>query len=171
MGDVYRVSIVRETGSGEDYETETLFEVAGGIGMVVRIAPGALVDALRAANEDVPPSELAERVMDAAREAGAPVAPASHPFQGEHPKRKRRSKAEIAADEAAKALGFRDAAHQAEVDAARVDAVQAAAVPVSSVEQVSPETPSSPVVPPAVPQASPATPPGEAAPYNPFEVK
>jgi hypothetical protein len=195
MGDTYRVTIVRETGSGGEFESETLFEVAGGIGLVARIAPGALVDALRAADEEGVPDAgaLADRVMDAAAAAGAPVAPSSHPFQGEQPKRKRRTKAEIAADAEAQAAGYRDAAHRAEVEAQQ----QAAA---TATGPALPEmTPDGPIVPeqstapaanvpadvaalapsaaalaggnPTGAPAATAHAPVETVPFNPFEVK
>lgn len=94
MADTYRVTIVRETGSGADYETETLFEVAGKIGMIVRVAPGALIDALTEAGEDVPVA-LVDRVMSSAVAA----LPASHPFGEQAPQpRKRRTKQQIAED-------------------------------------------------------------------------
>jgi hypothetical protein len=96
MADIYRVSIVRENSDGAEFESETLFEVAGGLGVVATVAPGALVDALRAANEQAP-AALAERVMDSA-------VPTTHPFQGEPPaktRRPRRTNAQIAADKLA----------------------------------------------------------------------
>lgn len=174
MGDVYRVQIVRESGSGESYESETIFEVAGGIGLVMKLAPGALVDALREACEDVP-APLAEQVMDAAAAAGAPVVPNSHPFQGAEPaKRKRRTKAEIAADEAAVAAGYRDAAHQAEVVAQQAGQPTVETIPVPAAEAAPAATVPAEAPQPAAPvavtttfeSASPA-----AAPFNPFEVK
>lgn len=174
--DTYRVSIVRETGSGSDYETETVFEVAGSIGLVLKVAPGALSDALRIAGEqeNVPGAAgLAERVMDSAAATGAPVVPSSHPFQGDQPaKRTRRTKAQVAADKEAEGLGYRDAAHRAEVESTQQQA--APAVPAE------PEQVAAPV---AVESLNTNQGAGDgssvaglqagvpAAPYNPFEVK
>jgi hypothetical protein len=106
MGTIYRVTVVAETTDAQGgYESsETLFELAGGADMVARIAPSALGDALSAEA----PETLADRVMDGAAAVGAPVE--------QRPRRPRRTKAQIAADEAAVAAGFRDAAHRAEVE-------------------------------------------------------
>jgi hypothetical protein len=91
MGTIYRVTVVAETTDAQGgYESsETLFELAGGADMVARIAPSALGDALSAEA----PETLADRVMDGAAAVGAPVE--------QRPRRPRRTKAQIAADEAA----------------------------------------------------------------------
>jgi len=168
MGDTYRVTIVRESGTGAEYETETIFEVAGGIAMVARIAPGALVDALRAANEDVPEplrngGVVAESVMDAAAAAGAPVLPGTHPFGQPAPqRRKRRTKAEIAADEAAAAAAGQGPTGNGDADP------NAAAASVPAEPQVAPDTAATAQ---PLPATEPQTTAAPAAPYNPFEVK
>ncbi len=117
MGVIYRVVVTAE----QDGDYETLFELAGGPQLIGRLAPSAVVEAVAQRTEAVRadvPSSLAERVMDAAAAAGAPVVPSWHPFGGEQPtkQRKRRTKAEIAADNEAQAAGFRDAAHRAEAE-------------------------------------------------------
>jgi hypothetical protein len=126
--DKYRVTVIRE-GATED---ETLFELAGSAALVAKIAPGVVADALlRADIEDAggENGRLADRVFDDAVAAGnAAQAQAEAP---ETTKRKRRTKAEIAADDEAKRLGFRDAAHRAEAeraaDESRADAATAPA--------------------------------------------
>jgi hypothetical protein len=129
MGDIYRVTIVRESGTGESYESETVFEVAGGSALVARIAPGALSDALRAAGEQVP--EVLQQ------QGPAPVG-AVDIQDADKPKRNRRTKAQIAADEAAQAAGFRDAAHQAEA------AAQQAGQPTTETAPIPPSEPAPP---------------------------
>lgn len=105
MTDRYRVIVMRE---GETKD-ETLFELSGSAVLVARLVPGALLDVLSAdPDAQGAPDEQAQE--DAADEAAG------------RPKRTRRTKAQIAADEAAKAAGFRDAAHQAEVTATSVPA-------------------------------------------------
>jgi hypothetical protein len=91
MGTIYRVTVVAETtdDKGGHEGSETLFELAGGADMVARIAPSALADALSAEA----PETLGDQVMDSAAAAGAPVE--------QKPRRPRRTKAQIAADEAA----------------------------------------------------------------------
>jgi len=110
--DKYRVIVLRE-GATED---ETLFEIAGPARRVMRIAPGAVLEAMdedqRERAEGEPERSVADRVFDSAVAAGG--AGSEQPDQAETPKRKRRTKAEIEADNAAVAAGFRDAAHQAE---------------------------------------------------------
>jgi hypothetical protein len=93
MTTIYRVTVVAEHDGDVPYET--LFEVAGPIATVLRIAPGALTDAIQAAGEPVPAS-LADRVFDSAVAAGTDTPPAP-----EKPKRTRRTKEQIAADAAA----------------------------------------------------------------------
>lgn len=125
MTTIYRVTVVAETtDAGGGYEgSETLFELAGGADIVGRLAPAALVDALLAtAVAAREPLTVAERVMDAAASAGAPIETA------EQTKRKRRTKAEIAADSEAQSLGFRDAAHRAESQQATTNTYAAAGV-------------------------------------------
>ena len=122
--DRYRVIVLRE-GTAED---ETLFEIAGSASLVGRVVPSALVDALDGDVQEragVPASgrELADRVFDAATAAGVAAEQQAAGPAGETAeqatKRKRRTKAEIAADKEAVALGFRDAAHRAEVERAQ----------------------------------------------------
>jgi hypothetical protein len=63
------------------------------------------------------PAELVERVFAPGPEGALPQAVIDATVAAvEAPKRKRRTKAEIAADSAAQAAGFRDAAHQAEAE-------------------------------------------------------
>lgn len=107
MGDIYRVIVQRESGEGRDYTNATLFEVAGSPELIGALLPQALRAALDSATE----SQAAGAVLDDAIGKLPPAAEA--PQQ----KRKRRTKAEIAADEAAQAAGFRDAAHQREATA------------------------------------------------------
>ena len=153
MGDIYRVTIVRENNDGEQFESETVLEVAGSAQRVARAVKRELDDLSGDGQATVPAEQLAavqpslaDRVFDQAV-AGQPV---SEPV-----KRKRRTNAEIAADKAAVAAGYRDAAHQAEAEAQQ----QVEAEPVSPAE-----------APESVP-AEPAPAATPAAPYNPFEVK
>jgi hypothetical protein len=119
MGTIYRVTVVAETtDTGGGYEgSDTLFELAGGADIVGRLAPAAVVDALLQANDTDAVRQtlpLAERVMDSAAAAGAPiVASADTPEQA---KRKRRTRQQIADDNTAQNLGFRDHAHRMEVE-------------------------------------------------------
>jgi hypothetical protein len=161
MATIYRVTVTTENEG--DYET--LFELAGGPTLIGKLAPDAIIEAIATRTEAVH-ANVAERVMDGAMAAmpapdgtPAPQAPAG---EGDKPKRSRRTRAQIAADEAAQAAGFRDAAHQAEVTALQQP---------SRVADGAPET----YVPPpaAVPAPSVAT--GDAAPppanepvFNPF---
>lgn len=152
---IYRVTVTaEETAPGSDYDSETLFELAGGAELIGRLAPAAVIEAVAQRTEAVR-AGLAERVMDAAAAAGAPVAPASHPFQGEQPARRpRRTKAQIAADTEAQSLGFRDAAHRAEVEAT-LQRAEATAPGEGSAEATESETSS--VAEPAAPDAATVT--------------
>lgn len=169
--DKYRVILLRE-GAERD---ETLFEIAGSAAQVGRLAPADLLEALQADQDDrafedddtsatrptTPHSggTLADRVFDAAAQAGAPSGDASPGGT----KRTRRTKAQIAADKEAQALGFRDAAHRTE--AARL--AGEADVPVSVTTSFEGAAP----VPSGAPEASPATPPAapDGQPWNPFQ--
>lgn len=115
--DKYRVIVLRE----DDEADETLFEIAGSAALVGRLVPGALIEALEADDERdaatspaAPAVNVADRVFDGAVTAGAA---AEAQQSGEPVKRARRTKAQIAADKEAQGLGFRDAAHRAEVEA------------------------------------------------------
>lgn len=147
MATIYRVTVTRIE---DDVYAETLFELAGGADIVGRLAPAALVDALLqtavAARE---PLTVAERVMDSAAAAGAPVVTSAD--TPEQAKRRRRTKQQIADDKAAEALGFRDHAHRVEAESANGDGKSPATdVPAGS----APHVEMAPVPPP----------------YNPFAV-
>lgn len=140
MGDIYRVTIVREGGTGDDYQAETVLEIAGSAQRVGRTILRELADLF---DEDGGPtaSAIAEQVMDSAAAAGAPV----HPFAGPAPaKRTRRTKAQIAADEAA----------------AR-EAAEATTVSTQAVDEPAPAAPA---------PSTPDVPAAGAAPFNPFQV-
>jgi hypothetical protein len=121
--DRYRVIVLRE-GSETD---ETLFEIAGPARRVMRLGPTAVLDTIDedmqerdgapAGAEGEPERPLADRVFDQATAAGAAAEAQSGTQGAETPKtRTRRTKAQIAADKEAQALGFRDAAHRAEAE-------------------------------------------------------
>jgi hypothetical protein len=157
--DKYRVIVIRE---GDD--DETLFEIAGSAAMVARLAPTALLDVLGAdadQTDPAPAANLADRVLDSALAAGgAPQFADAEPVKQT---RNRRTKAQIAADKEAEGLGFRDAAHRAEVEAQE----EVPAEPVVT-EQPAPE-PVASTPPPAIPVAGPpAAAPADGAPWNPF---
>jgi hypothetical protein len=171
MPDTYRVTIVRENSDGDEFESETLFEVAGKIGMIIKIAPGALLDALTEANdgEDIPVA-LVERVMSSAVAA----LPATHPFGEQAPQpRKRRTKQQIAEDK----MRDEQAARIAAGDAGQVSAPAAvpatvpsdvpADVPVTAAD-VPTEPATAPVVTTTFEGAAPVSPGGEQ--YNPFAI-
>ena len=106
---MYRVTITRE--DGEDFET--VIEVAGSGAFLVRIAPTMIAEALaEAALSDTP-----QRVVVGSGDVSAMTSAVAATEAPAPPKRPRRTKAQIAADEAAQAAGFRDAAHQAEAAA------------------------------------------------------
>jgi hypothetical protein len=156
MGTIYRVTVVAETTDAQGgYESsETLFELAGGADMVARIAPSALGDALSAEA----PETLADRVMDGAAAAGAPVE--------QRPRRPRRTKAQIAADEAAVAAGFRDAAHRAEVESHDAEPRLPHPDPTVAAGMAAAPSPAGPVTAQAMAGTMPPPPP--AGDYNPF---
>jgi hypothetical protein len=166
MGMIYRVTVTAERTDG-DYDTETLFELAGGAALIGRLAPSAVIEAVAQRTEDVrvDGAPLADRVMDAAATAGAPV----HPFAAanEPVKRPRRTKVQIAADKAAQEAGFRDAAHQAEAAQVVAAGVAAAPGPEAYVPTEPTPAPNGAIVPEQ------ATPPAVAdgPPFNPFTVK
>jgi hypothetical protein len=131
--DRYRVIVLRE-GKAED---ETLFELAGSASLLARLAPGALLEAMdedgdaravqqydegRATAAAAPSASVADRVFDSAVAAGD----AAQAQGGDAPARRpRRTKAQIAADKEAVGLGYRDAAHRAEVEAQQQSGVTA----------------------------------------------
>lgn len=172
--DRYRVIVLRE---GTDAD-ETLFEIAGPARRLMRIAPGAVLDSLdedeqeRAGSTPLAGRELAERVFDSAsaaaraaetQGAGVPanVADESAAIEAAKTKRKRRTKAEIAADEAAQAAGFRDAAHRAEAEAQQQQTAPGGPDPATVTTTFEGTAP----VPPAAPAPAPA---GDGEPWNPF---
>ncbi len=136
----YRVIVMRDTDGEDALKGDVLFELAGSASLVSRLAPGALIEALsggEAAQDEPdvpavnPPGHyrpLADRVFDSAVAAGN--AAEAQQNGAEAPKRKRRTKAEIAADTEAQNLGFRDAAHRVQVEADRTVAAGVAASPV-----------------------------------------
>lgn len=154
MTDRYRVSVehVEQDADGDDvYRTVAEFMAPrGALGAFVpNIVAGILgsgpthpQDGAEAHAYPQSPAEYAaQQVEDAADEAAG------------KPKRTRRTKVQIAADKAAQALGFRDAAHQAEVAGSAPTVLPAPTLAI--------------VPPPAEPAAAPA-PAAPAAPYNPF---
>lgn len=162
--DKYRVIVMRE---GADAD-ETLFEIAGSAARVARIAPGALLDVLAEDEGNWADTEraLADRVFDSAAAAGAAAEQQAAGPDGETveqaTKRKRRTKAEIAADKEAQAAGFRDAAHRAEAEQQAV----AVGVPAATAPQVAADGAGAGVLlqqPPVIEQPA-----AVAAPYNPF---
>lgn len=173
----YRVTVLRE-GTTED---ETLFEIAGGAVLVGRLVPAALLDVLSADPEaqGEPERSLADRVFDSAVSAGAEAEQDAADDSAGRPRRTRRTKAQIAADKAAQALGFRDHAHRVEVEGAngaqaaeegvQVTTTFAGATPVPAEVPSGFVPPAGEVVVGSVPGAivteAPAPP---AAPYNPF---
>jgi ribonuclease E len=154
------VAAVNYDDEGNFVSDETLFEATHHRPeALLRFAPNEVDDALRTVAGVEPIA--AGHVL-----AGLPTMP--DPAEAEVPatyaeaqeviqtavtaKRKRRTKAEIAADEAA----------------ARLAAVQSAEVPVAEVEQVAPAEPASPAAPVTAPEPVPAEAP-PATPWNPFE--
>lgn len=180
--DKYRVIVLRE-GTDQD---ETLFEMAGSVALILGVVPSVLGTVLTT-DEERPagPGEqsaqpatpaaaasLADRVFDSA--AAALPAQNGRPLGLPAPttKRTRRTKAQIAADEAAVAAGFRDAAHRTEVESQQQVAAGVAASPAPAdyvppagdafvAASVPPPGPS-----PAAPAPVPAGPDGQ--PWNPF---
>jgi hypothetical protein len=141
MGTRYVVSVVKiedVEGSENKYDTKdtTLFEVthvdpgrliqfAGAEVVQVLATEGGVepaVDAVPGAPKRETATELVERVFVPSPEPEDTLphdGPDTHPTASETPKRKRRTKAEIAADNAAQAAGYRDAAHRAEAERER----------------------------------------------------
>jgi hypothetical protein len=166
----YRVTIVRESGNGDDYETETMLEVAGGALRVARTVQRELADIFE--DEGVVGNLasggiVAERVMDAARDAGAPV----DPFRQSEvkPRRPRRTKAQIEADEKAARENAEKSAQPA-TDPLHTADDQAAPVPAAPVEQAFPGAVATPQPMPMAPAAVTGGTPGGEQPYNPFAV-
>lgn len=144
MREQFRVSVVREV-TNDDGETEyvTEFEaVARTAGQLARFAPREVLDVL---GGNVGGTVAADAVDTSYMTPDGPVT-ATSDATTEQPKRKRRTKAEIAADEAA-------AAREAE---------QLAGEPVAAT------TPEQPAVPVPTFENGPAISPAPAAPYNPF---
>jgi hypothetical protein len=177
MGDIYRVTIVRENSDGEQFESETVLEVAGGAQRVARAVTRELSDLFGETEPTpLPQRQLADVMFDAAisgqQVPAAVLAPNGHPFQNAEPvKRTRRTKAQIAADNAAQGLGYRDAAHRAEVEAqeAEVEDREAAAAVTEPTESAAGAV--SPAAPESVPaEATPEAQPAE-VPFNPFNVR
>jgi hypothetical protein len=166
--DKYRVIVMRE-GTTED---ETLFEIAGSAALVQGIVPGVL-DTVLGSQADEAARSLADRVFDGAvaagtgaeQQGGAPKFADAEPVKQT---RNRRTKAQIAADKEAQDLGFRDAAHRAEVEAQQQvhpGGPDPSAVPAEPV--AAPVPPVAETPPPATPVQAPAGEPA-AAPWNPF---
>lgn len=124
----YRVTVEKiERDEDGDPRGSVVLELLAPGAMLARFAPGAVAEVLGAERaavtvvmpQDVPegdepdtPAVNPERHYRPAAEPAAGDVPAAEPT-----KRKRRTKAEIAADKEAQALGFRDAAHRAEAAA------------------------------------------------------
>lgn len=145
----YRI-VVEQIGDTED---ETLFEIVGGASLMQGVVPSMLDAVLREVNS---PPASADAVFEGAVASGVaagalPAGTVAGPPAVEPPKpaRKRRTKAEIAADELAAAQQH----------------PQPAAAPVAPAEPAQPVAVPDGVIVPE--QASPAAP---AAPYNPFAV-
>ena len=157
--DKYRVIVLREGDAGD----ETLFEIAGGGAMVTTLGPDAVRLALIEARESegaagaIRSPELADRVFDSAVAAGNAAEAQSAPAAAEPPKptRTRRTKAQIEADKAAQAAGFRDAAHQAEVAAQQAGQPTMDVPPIPGSDSVYVAPPGEQVV---ITPAAPATP-------------
>lgn len=171
MGTIYRVTVLRE-GTTED---ETLFELAGSASLLARLAPGALLEAMdedgdaRAVQQydEGRAASIANRVFDSAVSAGAAAEAQANGDAAEGPKRTRRTKAQIAADKEAQGLGFRDAAHRAEVESQQQ--APAGVTATTTFEGAAPVPPAGEVVAGSVPGAIVTGPPAPpAAPYNPF---
>jgi hypothetical protein len=185
VGVIYRVTVVKETtDNGGGYEgDETLFELAGSATMIARIAPTAIMDALITdehvqggmAAGPVPQQQvLADRVWDAAVANG--TVPAGTPTEADRvavdkPKRTRRTKQQIAEDEAREK-------QQAALQEHTNSAAQGGPGPVvtTTFEGAAP-VPTAPVEPTAPPAATtpqqpapPVTNGAEAPVYNPFAV-
>jgi hypothetical protein len=153
MTDRYRVSVerVEQDAEGDDVY-RTVAEFVAPRAALACFAPGVVASMLGAgpvhpqdaAETDAYPQSPAEyaaqQVEDAADEAAG------------KPKRTRRTRAQVAADKAAQALGFRDAAHHAEASAATAAVTPALAI----------------VPPPPAEQPAVQVPVAPAAPYNPF---
>lgn len=156
----YRV-IVEQVGDDKD---ETLFEIVGAASLVQSVVPGVL-DAVLSGSDEVRP--LADRVFDSAVDAeradrAAPGGPVEPPKQT----RPRRTKAQIAADKEAEGLGFRDAAHRAEVEAQQAGQPTVEAPPIPAPALPEQASPAAPVTAPASVPADAAPP---AQPWNPFQ--
>lgn len=184
----YRVIVLRE-GKTED---ETLFELAGSATLLARLAPGALLEAMdedgdaravqqydegRASAGAAPAASVADRVADRVFDSAVAAGDAAQAQGGDAPARRpRRTKAQIAADKEAVGLGYRDAAHRAEVEAQQQNGVAvtttfAGAAPVPPTEVPSGYVPpAGEVIAGSVPgpivTEAPAAPGG--APWNPF---
>lgn len=162
MTEMYRVSVERvvrqmnDAGVEVDRDYVSVVAFDGPAERLLRFAPGEVAAALggEPAAQDAAHPQAALRVVQGAQRQSEPVT------QAETPKRKRRTNAEIAADKAAQAAGFRDAAHQQETEAAlaRIDkAAEAAPAPEQNQVPVTEHV-----------AASPTEPVAPAAPYNPF---
>lgn len=130
--DMYKVTVTRLE---DDAYLETLFELAGSAALVQSVVPAVLDTVLTQSSREGDRS-LADRVFDAAIASGADAEAeqdAADEAAGK-PRRTRRTKAQIAADKEAVGLGYRDAAHRAEVEAANgaQAAEEGAAAPVPS---------------------------------------
>lgn len=171
--DMYKVTVTR---LDDDAYVETLFELAGSAALVQGIVPGVL-DTVLAQSSREGDRTIADRVFDAAATAGRAAEQQAEGGETDEQKTKRtrRTKAQIAADKEAQGLGFRDAAHRAEVESSLAQQrvadgpASVASLPEGAVP-VPPAAPAGEVVAGSVPGAivtEPAAAP-IAPPYNPF---
>jgi hypothetical protein len=182
VGVIYRLTVVKETTDmGGGYEgDETLFELAGSATMLGRIAPSAVLDALIADEHSggAPAQQqvLADRVWDAAVANG--TVPAGTPTEADRvaidkPKRTRRTKQQIAEDEAREKQQAALQAHTnsaaqggpGPVGVADASVIASSPVPTAPVEATAPPAAVAPQQP-----AAPVTNGAEAPVYNPFAV-
>ena len=163
----YRV-IVERIGDEKD---ETLFEIVGSAVLVARMVPAALLDVL-SGDPEAQGGSVADRVLDAALTAGGERPDGVLRSADAEPvkqTRNRRSKAQIAADKEAEGLGFRDAAHRAEVEAQQAGQPTTDAPPSpTAAGQVDPSTGNQVTAPLSQAVAIETPAPGGGAPYNPF---
>lgn len=124
MAEIYRVAVQRvvrtlnENGAEVDRDYVSVIEFEAPADSLLRFAPAEVAVALGAPGIAVTVMPERETVPG---DTEADEAPEPEPAPGEpaKPTRKRRTKAEKAADDAAQAEGYRDAAHKAEVDRAK----------------------------------------------------
>lgn len=156
MTDRYRVSVerVEQDADGDDVY-RTVAEFMAPRGALAAFVPNIVAGILGSGPAPAQDSAEADAYPQSAEESSAQQAQDAADEAAGKPKRTRRTKAQIAADNAAQALGFRDAAHQAEVAGGAPTVLPAPALA---------------IVPPPAAEQQPAAqvPVAPAAPYNPF---